>query len=1662
MDMIMAPPPDRARAAQPKASDLVRIETLYEAGRLYDAWRATLSLAPIGSWRDPEAMIIGGRLAHYTGAPRLSDAIMLRAWRQAPRDANARYYGIRCVLTRRGPLAALAAMEQYDAPAGDAETRAKWMAQRAQVFGYLRDFGEAEASIAEAKRLAPGHPWIALDGAHLLELQDRCEDALADVRHVLAITPHLHSATLATAHLLVLLGHDDEAIAFLINAQKTLQSGQVSAMLAALLTERGRYQEALEAWELCRIYLPLAEKETRASLYANLSHLQYLVGNLAESKRLAIESGEPMLARLAERLGEDGSKHRRLQHNVPFIRQHHVTCAPTTIAMIGRHWGIDVEHLAVAEEITYGGTTAHDERVWAETNGWRVKEFTVTWDAAVALLDRGMPFTLNTIFVGVGHAQAVIGYDTHRRTLLLRDPSSPGLSEGDAEQLLAMHAAVGPRGMVVVPRAKAALLDEVTLPEEHERDLLHRTALALDRHDRDGAMHALRELNELGRGPIALWARHMIASYDQNVEEALAATDELLALYPGSATLLMQKQSYLLFLGRHEERLALLEEASRQKEADPALLRTYADALTNDGTDLEKAARAIRRYLRMAPLDAQGLRVQANTFWMREQFAPATRLYRFASCLSDTDESLATSYFIASTATGRQDDALALLRDRYERFGHRSGLPAKTLFWALTQLHQLDEAFAVLAHAIDLRPNDGELLLAAADAYARYGSHEEAERLLARAEKNTRQAEYFATLAAVRGYRGELAASLEAWRRVHELQPLQPEAHQAIRSLLLQTSGRAAARAFCEELVRRFPKYTPAHAQLVDELRADEDDAALEQAALRHLAQAPHDAWAHRTLAQALSGLGRHHEALAACERATVIEPTLSSNFVVRAQSLARAGRLEEAKQSLRKAVELFPDDMAAWGGFNYACATTQERAEELTRLYPHAVARSVTGDAIGAIYQVAVDVIEGTRLLALLRDAVVKRPLVAQCRVALVHHLLRLRKNADAVVEAEEALRRMPLNAAVRVAAAEAYAASGDATRQAEALEAALRIDPSSSTAASSLAALLQKQGQNDRALAVLRDASARTPLDPDIQYALSEALWQADKRDESLERLGRAASIAPDNGFYWQLLRDRGTVMERPDAGAQVAAQLVRDRPRSGVAWVAMAQADDDATSQLAAVEQAIAVDPQYETAYHIKAQILAGAGRFPEALAACEGWANVPAPYGLRARAAWVQAQSGDLQAAIAAMKAIVKDHADFAWAWHQLAQWYAATGQPGPQRKAAQELVRLTPDEPVGWNELGLAQKNNNNFEATETAWRRSLELDPANLYAGLNLCDLLLEQGRADDAAGVLSSLSRHTSDPLIQLREIDLARLRGTTAGAISALRKLLVDPNAGVDLVNEALRRVLEMKPGDDLLQLFQHVSRQPALTIGGASAAAGYFAGEGRWKDAFSVIDKVRDQGEAGVSAATALLDAVARTRDQETLRRFIDRYRGWALATDELWGMVGYALRMQGDKSETITWLFDWKQRLSAEPWMLLNLTIALRYTGRDAEAAEVAAGALQLEADGATPAHQVWSAFDHARDGDIAGARALMEGVDREALDGLHQLFASLVDAIILGATEPHWIRAANPYLAPIAALRASGDTSLLLKRSLRQSVRTIHRLRGGLLALLWRASWVVRG
>ena len=109
----------------------------------------------------------------------------------------------------------------------------------------------------------------------------------------------------------------------------------------------------------------------------------------------------------------------------------------------------------------------------------------------------------------------------------------------------------------------------------------------------------------------------------------------------------------------------------------------------------------------------------------------------------------------------------------------------------------------MLESALRLRPNDGELLLFAADVYARWGK--DGNELLVRAQQRAPKAAWLRTAAHLADFRGDRAETLRLWREVLASEPLALDAHRAVAQAIAESEGTTAAIGHLKEVCSRFP-----------------------------------------------------------------------------------------------------------------------------------------------------------------------------------------------------------------------------------------------------------------------------------------------------------------------------------------------------------------------------------------------------------------------------------------------------------------------------------------------------------------------------------------------------------------------------------------------------------------------------------------------------------------------------------------------------------------------------------------------------------------------------------------------------------------------------------------------------------------------------------------
>jgi hypothetical protein len=736
--------------------ELAELEALSESGRYVSAHaRAVARYGPLPDWVSGTAVLVfGARLAGNIGGDRLSHALILRARRQGaylettPADrANAALFHAHRTRGRRGPLALHRFLNRpgvraaFDAGASPL-VQASVLCLQAHIAAAYRDSSAAETHWLHAHALAGDHPWIWTERAALLVRADCYAEALAAARESLRLRPWYRPAVQQAGAVLPLLSRDEEALELLQDAldpqEGGLESSGVAAQWAELAAALRRPHDVLRALAHFEACSPLLEERGRLWLASRRSEALLQLGDPAA----AADAGEPLMAthafygKTVPRLRDpERQAARRVLLDVPFVRQHERTCAPATLAALSRFWGQPADQAAITAEICYDGTFDYQQRHWAETHGWAVVEFRADFPGAVALLDAGIPFALATTVINDGHLQAIIGYDARRGTVIIRDPTERNEAEILANEFFERHALWGPRAMAIVP---AVDLDAVLrlrathLAETDLHDGLYRLRGALHEHDRASARRALAVLETLD--PVArltFFAQRELAYYDADDSAALAAVEGLLTRFPSAGRLCLEKLTLLRRLARFGEARTWLETClAASQPPEPNLCRELARDLATDDREWPRARQLLAYSLFHEPAEPEHLRFLAELRWGEGEYAEATLFFRFAATAAGTREGTWQQFFMASRHLPAIEEALQLLADRFHRLHDLSWRPARTLHWALCECGEDAAAAAVLAEALMRRPEDGGLLLFAANVRAANGEHAAAAQLL--------------------------------------------------------------------------------------------------------------------------------------------------------------------------------------------------------------------------------------------------------------------------------------------------------------------------------------------------------------------------------------------------------------------------------------------------------------------------------------------------------------------------------------------------------------------------------------------------------------------------------------------------------------------------------------------------------------------------------------------------------------------------------------------------------------------------------------------------------------------------------------------------------------------------------------------------------------------
>jgi len=1603
---------------------VAEVRELFESNRPLQAL-ATTANHPLERWPWGAAAVLAGRVIAWLGGDRAAWRLHILNYRHAPWHDEAHLYHLFGLQASRGVLASLRATDRLlrdHTFTDDPTVRFDVLAQRALLLSVFRDFPLAMATIDEAIASVPDRPWCPAIKAAILASADRRDEAIEWSDRALALRPGYRLAILHKADALIQLSRSNEAVAIL---EKELASTEVAAyagLLQSIYSERDDTAAALGALDEWRQRQPLLDKRGIGFYHARRSDLLLRHGDFIGASEAASQADSHYHMTVAARLAEPGAAdRRRVRLPVPFVRQHHITCAPATLASLAAFWNRPADHLEIAQKICYDGTSNFHQRSWAVQNGFAVAEFTVTYAVAKAIIDEGLPFALATVEPTSSHIQVLIGYDDRNGVVIMRDPTFSHFTEAIADPFFDRYAAAGPRGMLLVPADQSSRLDTLHLPDRHLYDLLYEMSGGLEGHRREEAGRVFDTLEQSapGHGLVEL-ARLSLATYDADAQREELAATRLHAMFPND-----QWATFIYFrlhsrTAPHAESLALLDQIRLDKNASPHFELQRAFLLGADGRLLAQTEKSFRRFLRFMPEDTGGLSGLAEILAVSNRHAEALDVWRLAATVDDKDESTAGRYFTACLRLNREEEGLAFLRSRFDAHGGKSSAPAIALYQAYEWLERREEGFRVLDEALARRPDDGNLRLFFADAYGSVGQLAEARAALEAARPRVSRLQWLRRAASFSTRIEDNTAARGYWEDLLTLAPLDIDAQRAVVSYTAEFEGVDAALERLEALAAEHSDFHPLLELRCDwYLREGRVDEAI--ATLRHIiAIHPLTEWAHRGLSYALSRRGDHDEAIASARHAVELTPHLTYAHGQLGDAFLASRRFDEASDAFRRSLEISIDNAASMRGLLTACPDAGTRAEAIAFLRRQLASQITNGNGVRFFRDLARPHLDPAQLLAVLAEARAARPDLVETWAALVQEYIDRGEFEAADAEATVMLSRFPYALDTHRLRGLIEQHSGRLQRAEAAWREGLRVVPGWTFAMRCLGEALEGLGRIDDAVAIYHRAVAHSPLEAFNHGMLADVFWRTNRREEALASVRRAVLTEPGYQWGWQKLQEWAVAVGDANAPLEAARELTRRRPAETQSWLTLADVafnagDLDLASS--AIEEGLSVSPANTALWDARAMALFRRGDLVGAIAACDPPVfQGMVPRELRGRRAWLLVQAGQPQAAGAEFDILLADQPDYAFAHFERYDLHLQNEDFAKARHHAEQLARLFPSDPATHGRVAETWIVSGNRDKAVPSLRRALHLDSSFAFALRHLLAHAIASDDRNEIEHLLSHIHRFC-DSIFTLRCEVVARaaMKQKAALATAFVEFVRLDgvPTATSD---EVVTAALGVDPKPTRATLEKAVAEG---TVRSGSVVHTWVSKHPR--RTASVAAHLRSSHLDPEIAAEGWVTLLVRL-DATSIIAFLNRFRS-DYQTNRLWSVAGARMAELGLRKDAGRWFADWQSRSDLEPWMIIEAIHSIEAASGPVPAAPLRRHLMASQSTFRDRyLHGIGLAWTEAHEGNAEAARGLLEGFDpttivayyKAVFHFAHVLLAALPDGPPSrdrgAAIESHWTQA----------------------------------------------------
>lgn len=1552
-----------------------KVESLYDKSLFRQAFElAEAHWGKIDTWLDSKQIILGARILSQLGLNRKCFALFLKAWRKDKNSPEVIYYYVRYLLSRKGPLEALKCIKKIQLEIfTESKQKAEWLSLNAWVYAQYRDWDSAWDFMEQAESLSPDNEWLIIERAYLLELEDKYDLALIEINKIEAESNYYRASVFCKTNLLYIQNDKIEALTLLEKFANESESVNAYLQLFRWQVNEKQSEKAQHCIDQARDLLGdkgqlISEEFSIASFETLYDKGEY---NAAEKALHKVRSAyyRKIKDNLEQARTSNMGTFERTLLDVPFVRQHHMTCAPATLTAITSFWGQAADHIDIVEKICYDGTPNHAERQWAKENGWETIEFDLHTDIAIQLIDKGIPFTLSTVEPGSAHLQAVIGYDLRKRVFLIRDPFYPSINEMLMDETGEHYRSSGPRCLAILPKHKLPEVSECEFPEQPFYDDYFELQTLLSEHKRSEALklvHKMSEKNAKHRLTLCAW--RTLARYDSDIVSELKNIDALLMTYPEDLNL-QGSRSYLLGrLGRRSEQLNYLEELCDSPSVHPYIMQELAEVLRSDHRNQQKTAKLLDYVLRRQPTNAYALWILASLKWDQQQFEEACELYRLCACLEDKNESYFESYFKAAQYLKKTDTALTLLESRIQSNGKQSPEPYISMYHARSMLSQYKESIDILEQAKILHANSPRLIHWLARAYLDNAMSGEAEQLINEAKGKLKHTEWLNLAARLENLKGNWLAEKKFYSEILESEPLNHEAINSIASLLGHHESDDAAIKFLDGCLEINPDELDLHLQKNQWLQTSPSEERL--LALQTLLAK------HSNNEEVLLLNARYYfeqkdfeQTMHFANKALAVNSCSREALIQIGDVYCYRNELSEARRFYRQAIQLFVDHSGAFAHLLRACNSIEEKREELAFIYDELIRQTSFGNGIFEYRSEAKAIVNKEEMVSFLELAWEQRPDLWHSWVALAMEYKDLDRLEDAEALLHKGIEKFPLVPNLYFELSILYMAMQEPQKAEEAALQALEQSPRWISAILQLADVYEARNKQNELLELIEKALELNPGQFNLLGYLADVKLRASDLVSARTYLEKALSNNFGYGWGWEKLQEVSKSLGQPSIVSDLIESLLTRSPKNAWLWKVRGDYTNNSEQQFAYLQQALEYSPRNVDINLAMCRALYDAQKLAELSRFIhhEKWQGNPHE-DLLVFEAWVDAQLHRYPEALSKLRSVVERYPNCIDALRLLSYWSRITGDHENAITWANRYAAMNPhnmDILSFVAETYLAASHDGlkiDKTLVQTKLEKSVLLNPSNLYNALTLLDFLIEENDLSSLSKAFDLINIEDAESLFLARKLHYKLMQEELETALAIVSKMLFDKKANTWVFDTMYANFLKHGKASELFKLVSsHLDNVNVSPFIGRCWMQHLIDSREKDKSIVKSLESLSGNQPIWIEAIEKAMEPRYYGKlSHKIIEKFGDRLRSHA----RLWALVTFFYADIAQWSRLTNWCREHWKRNENEAWAVYLYGLGLRLLKNWKKAAEVNDYALTLPNDDYYDRIYMWHELDSA--------------------------------------------------------------------------------------------------